>query len=276
MSYVCRLTWFLMLFCSSSLLLAQEPLMWGEGRWGLNAWSQDSDYDGVADPRDAFPLDAAASVDTDGDGMPDEWNLGCDVACQDASGLVLDDDDDNDGALDVDDYLPKDASKVGTPIADALSGIVDPDFEACLTHWAGDSVYAEQVTFIDCRGVNDLSGLRAFSGLEEVNIDNNTTDFSELGYLTNLRVLHQDNGPAPATLEPLRGNLNLVFLQLQGVDSSSFEVDVVNTLLNLEYLGFNYSNIPVLPDFSALTSLNHLNLYRTGTQNIDTVALLPN
>lgn len=75
MSYVCRLTWFLMLFCSSSLLLAQEPLMWGEGRWGLNAWSKDSDYDGVADTLDAFPLDPAEWLDTDGDGIGNNADL---------------------------------------------------------------------------------------------------------------------------------------------------------------------------------------------------------
>jgi hypothetical protein len=36
----------------------------------------DSDSDGVLDDIDAFPDDAAASVDTDSDGYPDSWNLG--------------------------------------------------------------------------------------------------------------------------------------------------------------------------------------------------------
>lgn len=64
--------------------------MWGEGRWGLNAWSKDSDYDGVADPRDAFPLDPAEWLDTDGDGI----------------GNNADTDDDGDGVLDTNDAYP--------------------------------------------------------------------------------------------------------------------------------------------------------------------------
>ena len=61
-----------------------------------NVWDPDDDNDGVNDvdsdwlPLDAFPLNSAASVDTDGDGAPDTWNSGCDAACQSASLLVLD------------------------------------------------------------------------------------------------------------------------------------------------------------------------------------------
>lgn len=38
--------------------------------------ADDSDGDGVANTEDAFPLDAAASVDSDRDGYPDAWNPG--------------------------------------------------------------------------------------------------------------------------------------------------------------------------------------------------------
>ena len=38
--------------------------------------NNDSDGDGVTNTQDAFPLDAAASVDTDHDGYPDAWNAG--------------------------------------------------------------------------------------------------------------------------------------------------------------------------------------------------------
>jgi hypothetical protein len=37
-------------------------------------FSEDSDDDGVNNANDAFPIDAAASKDTDDDGFPDEWN----------------------------------------------------------------------------------------------------------------------------------------------------------------------------------------------------------
>ena len=35
---------------------------------------EDTDGDSVVDSNDAFPDDVAASVDSDGDGQPDEWN----------------------------------------------------------------------------------------------------------------------------------------------------------------------------------------------------------
>ncbi|MDB2376865.1 putative Ig domain-containing protein, partial [Luminiphilus sp.] len=66
------------------------------------------DNDGVDDGADDFPLNASASVDTDGDGLPDDWNTACDQACQDASDLSLDGDDDNDGVADGEDTDPLD------------------------------------------------------------------------------------------------------------------------------------------------------------------------
>jgi len=56
--------------------------------------ARDSDDDGIWDFYDAFPDDTAASVDDDADGLVDEWNVTCDVACQEASLLSLDDDPD--------------------------------------------------------------------------------------------------------------------------------------------------------------------------------------
>jgi len=50
----------------------------------------DADGDGVLDWLDAFPNDPAASVDSDGDGHPDNWNAGATAAQIAASGLTLD------------------------------------------------------------------------------------------------------------------------------------------------------------------------------------------
>jgi hypothetical protein len=61
--------------------------------------SDDLDGDGVANEDDAFPSDPAASQDTDADGMPDQWNEGY-TAFDSTTGLVLDEDDDNDGYTD--------------------------------------------------------------------------------------------------------------------------------------------------------------------------------
>ncbi len=51
--------------------------------------SNDSDGDGVSNTSDAFPLDAAASVDTDHDGHPDSWNAGKSQS-DSTTGLTLD------------------------------------------------------------------------------------------------------------------------------------------------------------------------------------------
>jgi len=59
----------------------------------------DVDNDGVADIYDAFQTDPAASVDTDGDGMPDSWNLGY-TGSTISPGMIEDLDDDNDELLD--------------------------------------------------------------------------------------------------------------------------------------------------------------------------------
>jgi hypothetical protein len=57
----------------------------------------DDDNDGVLDENDAFPINSAASVDTDSDGLPDNFNENCDADRIAGSGLKLDLDDDNDG-----------------------------------------------------------------------------------------------------------------------------------------------------------------------------------
>ena len=77
---------------------------------GSTLFVVDKDGDGVGALDDAFPIDHAASVDTDGDGMPDAWNDGYDET-DSTTGLTLDpypnetpaeQDVDNDGLLDVD------------------------------------------------------------------------------------------------------------------------------------------------------------------------------
>lgn len=51
--------------------------------------SEDSDGDGVSNNEDKFPLDIAASVDTDNDGFPDNWNTGY-TEFDSTTGLILD------------------------------------------------------------------------------------------------------------------------------------------------------------------------------------------
>jgi hypothetical protein len=65
----------------------------------------DSDGDGVILGNDAFPYDGAAWKDYDGDGKPDE------LVGKSSTGLMLDDDCDNDGVSNDLDVYPFDGSK---------------------------------------------------------------------------------------------------------------------------------------------------------------------
>jgi len=61
----------------------------GTARFHIYVPSNDSDGDGVDNTLDAFPLDAAASLDTDHDGYPDAWNTGK-AGSDSTTGLTLD------------------------------------------------------------------------------------------------------------------------------------------------------------------------------------------
>ena len=98
----------------------QGVLVWDVEVHGYFEGEPDSDGDGFNDSVDAFPYDPAASVDTDGDGRPDDWNASATEQQIAESTLIVDTDDDNDG---VEDSLDSDPTNPNVPNM-SLSGTV--------------------------------------------------------------------------------------------------------------------------------------------------------
>lgn len=89
----------------------------------------DMDSDGVPDESDAFIDNYAASIDSDDDGLPDSFNPQCDAQCQQESGLVLDEDNDNDGVPDYQDVFPFDDTESSDLDGDGIGDNADTDID---------------------------------------------------------------------------------------------------------------------------------------------------
>ena len=101
---------------------------------GTDPLNADTDGDGICDGPtaingtctlgpDAFPNDKSASIDTDGDGMPDELN----GTSTSTPPLVEDTDDDDDSVLDVDDAFPLDENETVDTDGDGTGDNEDTD-----------------------------------------------------------------------------------------------------------------------------------------------------
>ncbi|MEK9749906.1 MAG: hypothetical protein VW333_14430, partial [Pseudomonadales bacterium] len=88
----------------------------------------DKDDDGVDNAADAFPEDAGADTDTDGDGKPDIAYFVTDgVRSTSVDEARSDDDDDNDGVKDVNDAFPTDETEYLDTDGDGVGNNADTD-----------------------------------------------------------------------------------------------------------------------------------------------------
>jgi len=135
--------------------------------YGYNVFElPDSDGDGVPNQEDSFPDDACADTDTDGDGLPDTIEEGCQTDLQE------DGDDDGDGLSDLLDAFPLDSSEWSDLDGDGIGdnadtdddddGVPDsvdafPNDESETVDLDGDGIGDNADTDDDGDGVNDSS-----------------------------------------------------------------------------------------------------------------------
>ena len=132
-----------------------------------------------------FSDDPAASIDSDRDGDPDDWNAGYSAA-QSTQDLVVDTDDDNDGVADGQDAFPLDPTETSDSdgdgvgdnsdaapndpavqylaLGEALAGIADDALRSCVENQSRGLESAGDLTSLEC----SYRGVRSFEGLQIV------------------------------------------------------------------------------------------------------------
>jgi len=241
----------------------------------LDLWDDDDDNDGFLDAQDAFPLDACAHMDTDGDGMPDEILSSC------QSPLVQDDDDDGDGWSDADEAVcgtePKQAySLPGDPDGDGLCNAIDDDDDgdgwsdvdewACETRnnarsfqahtsWGPRNAYAYGATLeynqgdlwlVGAQSIND----QAIYEYPEATYDNSASyDYSTWRYNIKMEAFDHDgkmyvSGSNGVYEMPPDASSPKIRVYERGYDSSSYHTDAAVSSNGTMYV-FDYNHIDV-------------------------------
>ena len=251
------------------------------------ACSEDRDGDGVADEYDDFPNDAAAALDSDGDGQPDAW-LDGKTAADSTTGLSLDNDDDNDGVVDAEDLFPKDArdfkdsdndglgdntdaypddaTRQYLDFAEALEQITDAGFKKCLTDGYPEASSVNVVTELHCSNdsISSISGIGSLSALVDLRLQGDSLDLAPLADLSRVEYLELRFNTV-TNLEALSGLLDLRSLTVQAAGNARF----VQNLRRLEYLNLSNSNLSDLTDLVGLVKLRELSVDNNLLTSLD-------
>jgi len=256
----------------------------------------DTDGDLVVDENDAFPSDAAASIDSDGDGQPDDWNVGY-TESDSTTGLTLDIDDDGDGVSDsIDafpndpfesadsdsdgvgdnrDAYPEDPNRQALELETALAGISDPGLSACLSNQLNGQVFANELRSLNCNEqIQNLEGLDKFVGLEELRFWNHDfVDISPLEQLSDLTHLQISWGnQSLSDISPLGALSGLKYLNLDGLPI--VDISAIASLSNLENLSLNYTGTQDLSPVTSLKKLRHLGVASLSLPQVPDLSLM--
>ncbi len=161
---------------------------------------RDSDGDGPLDNQDHWPNNPAAHLDSDSDGHPDSWTLGCDTTCIAASGLTLDQFPVSDAAWQDDDFdgLPDSWINSCDTDCQTASGLVldakrnDTDNDG-LTNLEDNDDNNDGITDADANS----NGLIEINTLEQLNAMRHQLDGSGLRLTSDIEL---DPSGCPATL----------------------------------------------------------------------------
>ena len=262
-------------------------------KWSTTSPLIDADNDGFFDAEDSFPNDPAASVDTDGDGSPDNWNPDATSDQIAASTLTLDAfpddkfesvDSDSDGIganVDVDD---NDSSVGYQSFASALAGISDPALQACLQNQYPSATSIADVGDIYCDSpesdadrINNIQGVDAFKLIQSFYISgggfSDLTPLAPLVRLTSLYMANGDSGLAYGDVGPL---VSLTSLQNVSLDHWQFDQTAVEAWVDLEWLTMNYTSLTAIPDLSNNTKLRTLALQDGQLADLSNLSTTPN
>ena len=205
-----------------------------------NEWA-DSDDDGIGDNADDFPLDPAASQDSDGDGFPNEWNPGWGGNRQTTS-LSLDAfPNDPAAAIDSDGDGYPDGWNPGAGPADSTTGLTLDDFPMDSGEWLDT----------DLDGVGDNSDWAPSDPSEWQDSDGD-------GYGDNADVAPNDPARwdnaapvlvAPQIVEAVQGEASETSVDLSDADGDAVALEII-TDGAAGFVSLDGQTLIVDPDFS--------------------------